>query len=151
MNNLYKLDSAPLFNGMLEILKACDCDADIAKIAAESIKKAMSPLIQKQENKQEIKSELKAVQSTPEDLYGIEKLTFEQALDVPIGVLYLNRWGENALKQNNIKTIKDLVNRSEDDLLKLPKFGRTIVNNIKQELHNFSSKYGLTLQLGMKL
>ncbi len=51
----------------------------------------------------------------------------------------------NCLKNANIKTISDLVNRSENEMLKTKNFGRKSLNEIKEIL----SEMGLSL--GMKI
>ena len=55
----------------------------------------------------------------------------------------------NCLKYLNIKTLEDLVRENEKSLLKVPKFGRKSLNEIKDLLFNISSIENLEIHLGM--
>jgi DNA-directed RNA polymerase subunit alpha len=51
----------------------------------------------------------------------------------------------NCLKNANIKTIADLVQKSEQEMLRTKNFGRKSLNEIKEILH------GMGLRLGMRV
>ena len=61
------------------------------------------------------------------------------------GDLYLTARSQNCLKDAGIYLVGDLVQRSERDLLLMPRMGRKAINEIKEALA------GLGLTLGMKL
>ena len=53
----------------------------------------------------------------------------------------------NCLKDANIKYIGEIVQKSEEDLLKIRNFGKKSLNEIKQLLHNM----GLSLNLKLSI
>jgi DNA-directed RNA polymerase subunit alpha len=73
------------------------------------------------------------------------KEKFNKNLLRSVNELELSVRAANCLKTANIKTISDLVNRSENEMLKTKNFGRKSLNEIKEIL----SEMGLSL--GMKL
>ncbi|HEX9756751.1 MAG TPA: DNA-directed RNA polymerase subunit alpha [Nitrospiria bacterium] len=73
------------------------------------------------------------------------KEKFNKNLLRSVNELELSVRAANCLKNANIKTISDLVNRSENEMLKTKNFGRKSLNEIKEIL----SEMGLSL--GMKL
>ncbi len=70
---------------------------------------------------------------------------FNKNLFRGVNELELSVRAANCLKNANIKTISDLVNRSENEMLKTKNFGRKSLNEIKEIL----SEMGLSL--GMKI
>ncbi|MFH1024346.1 MAG: DNA-directed RNA polymerase subunit alpha [Planctomycetota bacterium] len=66
-------------------------------------------------------------------------------LDKDAGELNLSVRASNCLRVQNIGTIRDLVQRSEEDLLKIRNFGKTSLSELKEKL----KPLGLTL--GMRL
>jgi DNA-directed RNA polymerase subunit alpha len=66
-------------------------------------------------------------------------------LDRSVDELELSVRSYNCLKNANIKTIRDLVQRSEPEMLKTKNFGRKSLNEIKDILTSMG------LALGMKL
>ena len=55
-------------------------------------------------------------------------------LDLPIGELELSQRAGNCLASENIKTVGDLVRRTEADLLKVRNFGKTTLKEIEEKL-----------------
>ena len=51
----------------------------------------------------------------------------------------------NCLESENIHTVKDLVQKTEDQLLEVRNFGETTLNEVKDKLHE------LGLYLGMRV
>jgi len=51
----------------------------------------------------------------------------------------------NCLESENIHTVRDLVQRSEDQLLEVRNFGETTLNEVREKLSD------LGLRLGMRL
>jgi len=64
-------------------------------------------------------------------------------LDMSVSELELSVRAENCLESQNIKTIRQLVIRTENELLGLRNFGKTSLEDIKQRLE------GMGLSLGM--
>jgi hypothetical protein len=56
------------------------------------------------------------------------------ALIKPIDILNLPTRASNCLKAENIYYIADLIRRTENDLLKIPQFGRRALNEVKEIL-----------------
>lgn len=70
-----------------------------------------------------------------------QEITFNKYFLMRIDELELSVRSMNCLKNDNIVYIGDLVQRSENDMLKTPNFGRKSLNEIKEVL----AKFGLTL------
>jgi DNA-directed RNA polymerase subunit alpha len=68
-----------------------------------------------------------------------------ESLDKSVEELELSVRSYNCLKNASIRTIRDLVQKSEAEMLKTKNFGRKSLNEIKEILHSM----GLTL--GMRL
>jgi DNA-directed RNA polymerase subunit alpha len=68
-----------------------------------------------------------------------------ESLDKSVEELELSVRSYNCLKNANIRTIRDLVQKTEAEMLKTKNFGRKSLNEIKEILHSM----GLTL--GMRL
>jgi DNA-directed RNA polymerase subunit alpha len=54
----------------------------------------------------------------------------------------------NSLKKENIVTLKDLVQRSEEQMLEIENFGAKSLEEIKQFLQDRSLRFGLELEQG---
>ena len=65
-------------------------------------------------------------------------------LDKPVDELELSVRSYNCLKNANIKTLRDLVTKTEAELLQTKNFGRKSLNEINEVLA------GLGLRLGMR-
>ena len=81
----------------------------------------------------------------PEPEIDEAKLRRNRYLAKPVSELELSVRASNCLETANIKTIRELVTKEEKDMLEYKNFGRTSLNEIKEQLANM----GLTL--GMKL
>ena len=73
------------------------------------------------------------------------KLRRNRYLAKPVSELELSVRASNCLETANIKTIRELVTKEEKDMLEYKNFGRTSLNEIKEQLANMG------LSLGMKL
>jgi DNA-directed RNA polymerase alpha subunit len=65
-----------------------------------------------------------------------------------INEMNLNRRSFNFLKNNDIKTVGDLIKITPKELLKYPNCGNVIIQNIKDGLHKLASKYSYTGSIG---
>ncbi|MBO7681093.1 MAG: DNA-directed RNA polymerase subunit alpha, partial [Thermoguttaceae bacterium] len=68
---------------------------------------------------------------------------YDQRMTAPLSVLDLSNRAMNALKPLNIRTVGDLVAKTEDDLLLLRNFGETTLNEVKEKLAKFDSGFHL--------
>jgi DNA-directed RNA polymerase subunit alpha len=71
-------------------------------------------------------------------------MQFNENLDRSVDELELSVRSYNCLKNADIRTIRELVQRSEPEMLKTKNFGRKSLNEIKEILHSMG------LHLGMK-
>jgi DNA-directed RNA polymerase subunit alpha len=69
----------------------------------------------------------------------------ERKLNMSLAELELSVRATNCLESEGITTVRDLVNRSEDELLEVRNFGETTLKEVRQKL----TERGLTL--GMKM
>jgi DNA-directed RNA polymerase subunit alpha len=69
----------------------------------------------------------------------------EQKLNMPLADLKLSVRAGNCLEGENINTVRDLVQRSEDQLLEVRNFGETTLKEVKEKLTE------LGLRLGMRV
>lgn len=73
-----------------------------------------------------------------------EELAFHEKIKLPISELELSVRSSNCLREANIKTIGDLVRKTEEDMLGLKNFGKKSLNEIKELIA------GMGLTLGMQ-
>ena len=74
-----------------------------------------------------------------------EEITLYEKLRLPILELELSVRSSNCLREANIKTIADLVKKTEDEMLSFKNFGKKSLNEIKELL------IGMGLTLGMQV
>jgi len=74
-----------------------------------------------------------------------EEITLYEKLRLPISELELSVRSSNCLREANIKTIADLVKKTEDEMLSFKNFGKKSLTEIKQLLA------GMGLTLGMQV
>jgi hypothetical protein len=66
-------------------------------------------------------------------------------LNIKIEDLELSIRVMNALIQNDIKTVGDLVQKTRDELIRIPNFGRKSLNEIKEVLSSMSLELGMNI------
>ncbi|MDR0521928.1 MAG: DNA-directed RNA polymerase subunit alpha [Planctomycetaceae bacterium] len=76
---------------------------------------------------------------------GAADPVMEAKLGREIGELGLKERSVNCFKENNIKTIKDLVVLNEDTLLELRNFGQTSLDEVKEKLAQMGLRLGMRL------
>ena len=72
-------------------------------------------------------------------------LELDRKLNMSLAELELSVRATNCLESEGITTVRDLVNRSEDELLEVRNFGETTLREVKSKLQERG------LHLGMKL
>jgi DNA-directed RNA polymerase subunit alpha len=85
------------------------------------------------------------VQETPEPIPQRPVPAVNENLDRSVDELELSVRSYNCLKNADIKTIRDLVQKTEGEMLKTKNFGRKSLNEIKDILTSMG------LSLGMKI
>jgi DNA-directed RNA polymerase subunit alpha len=64
-------------------------------------------------------------------------------LDQPVSVLDLSVRASNSLEGEGIQTVRELVSRTEDELLTVKNFGRTSLKEIQKQLEKLNLKLGM--------
>ena len=78
-----------------------------------------------------------------EQKYDPEKVRIAQLLDIPVDEMELSVRSSNCLKAAGIKSIRDLVTRSESEMLKYRNFGRKSLSELNEVLTNMGLSFGL--------
>lgn len=81
----------------------------------------------------------------PEPEIDEAKLRRNRYLAKPVSELELSVRASNCLETANIKTIRELVVKEEKDMLEYKNFGRTSLNEIKEQLANMGLALGMDL------
>lgn len=105
---------------------------DAIRCAASILHKQLLPFV-----------DLKAIEQQPEPT--TKKPEFEPILLESVDALELTVRSANCLKQENIRYIGDLVQKTEIELLKAPNLGRKSLNEIKDILKNHGLSLGTRL------
>lgn len=115
--------------------------------AASIIIEHMDLFISEEVISEEEKEEKESVPMEEADLVhsGSENPIFNSNLLKSVEELELSVRSYNCLKNANIKTIADLVQKTEPEMLRTKNFGRKSLNEIKEILH------GMGLRLGMRV
>ena len=79
----------------------------------------------------------------PEPEIDEAKLRRNRYLAKPVSELELSVRASNCLETANIKTIRELVTKEEKDMLEYKNFGRTSLNEIKEQLANMGLNLGM--------
>ena len=78
-----------------------------------------------------------------EQAFNEEKIRIAQLLDIPVEEMELSVRSSNCLKAAGIKSIRDLVTRSEGDMLKYRNFGRKSLTELNEVLTAMGLAFGL--------
>ena len=81
----------------------------------------------------------------PVEIVDEEKIQREKYLSKPVAELELSVRSSNCLEAAQIVTIRDLVVKTENDMLKFRNFGRKSLNEIKDILATMGLSLGMTL------
>lgn len=74
---------------------------------------------------------------------------FESKLDKPLSELGLSVRASNCLGKTEIKTIRELVCKNEDELLAIENFGETSLTDIKEKLASYDSRLHLNMRFDL--
>lgn len=124
---------------ILEIMTNGAISPEMALVeAAKILRKHLNPFIQYQELGPKVFAEPRAVSASVDP-------SLEKKLAMSIAELNLSVRARNCLEAENIRTVRDLVCRTEDQLLELRNFGETSLKEVTEKLEE------LGLRLGMRL
>ena len=105
---------------------------------AKILRKHLNPLVKYFELGTEVlQPRLPEIPEEPGEDEEMKKL-----YDLPISHLELSVRASNCLESENISTIRELVSRSEDDLLRIRNFGQTSLDELKEKLGAMNLKLG---------
>jgi DNA-directed RNA polymerase subunit alpha len=107
--------------------------------AAKILRKHLNPFVQYTELGPAVHSEAR-----PAGPFGVDPM-LESKLNMSMAELDLSVRATNCLESENINTVRDLVQRSEDQLLEVRNFGETTLTEVREKLAD------LGLRLGMKI
>lgn len=107
--------------------------------AAKILRKHLNPFVQYAELGPQVRSPARATSPS-----GIDP-ALEAKLATTIADLQLSVRASNCLESENIMTVRDLVSRSEDQLLEVRNFGETTLTEVQEKLNE------LSLHLGMRV
>ena len=114
---------------------------DATITAKEAVTRAANILLQQLE----IFTEFDESYVEPEPEIDEAKLRRNRYLAKPVSELELSVRASNCLETANIKTIRELVTKEEKDMLEYKNFGRTSLNEIKEQLANMGLSLGMEL------
>src|SRR5262245_13079857 len=105
--------------------------------AAKILRKHLNPFVQY--------TELGARVGGPGRAGGLAGMDagLEQKLSMPLADLKLSVRASNCLEGENIATVRDLVQRSEDQLLEVRNFGETTLKEVKEKLTEMGLRLGM--------
>jgi DNA-directed RNA polymerase subunit alpha len=123
----------------LEIVTNGSVSPEMALVeAAKILRKHLNPFIQYQELGPKVYAESRSSLNLPDP-------ALEKKLAMTIADLNLSVRARNCLEAENIHTLRDLVSRTEDQLLEVRNFGETSLKEVLEKLQ------ALGLRLGMRL
>ncbi|MHC4991615.1 MAG: DNA-directed RNA polymerase subunit alpha C-terminal domain-containing protein, partial [Planctomycetota bacterium] len=124
---------------ILDIWTDGTINPDLALVeAAKILRKHLNPFVQYFElGTERVSAEASAAASVDEELIN--------KLNMPIGELQLTVRASNCLDSARIRTVADLVQKDEPELLAVRSFGKTSLREVKRKLDE------LQLTLGMQL
>jgi DNA-directed RNA polymerase subunit alpha len=106
--------------------------------SAKILRKHLNPFVQYTELGPQVRSPARDASA------GLDA-SLEAKLSMPISELNLSVRASNCLESENIMTVRDLVGRTEDQLLEVRNFGETTLTEVRLKLRD------LSLHLGMRL
>ncbi|VAX41637.1 DNA-directed RNA polymerase alpha subunit, partial [hydrothermal vent metagenome] len=113
--------------------------------AAKILRKHLNPFINYREPGPEVSPEdgLKGMMEATG--YAPIDLELEEKLNQSLAELNLSVRATNCLESEGINTVRDLVGKSEDQLLQVRNFGETTLTEVREQLDN------INMRLGMKI
>ncbi|HEY5310928.1 MAG TPA: DNA-directed RNA polymerase subunit alpha [Pirellulales bacterium] len=109
--------------------------------AAKILRKHLNPFIQYAELGAQVHSDGRS--SSP-----ASDASLESKLNLSMSDLNLSVRAGNCLVSDNILTVRDLVSRSQDQLLEVRNFGETTLNEIKEKLAELGLRLGMRVPAG---
>ncbi|MEQ8850744.1 MAG: DNA-directed RNA polymerase subunit alpha [Phycisphaerales bacterium] len=112
--------------------------------AAKILRKHLNPFVQYFEvGTERVSDEAAAAASIDEELI--------RKFNMPISDLELSVRASNCLESARIRTVAELVSKTESDLLKVRSFGRTSLREVKRKLEDLDLSLGMPLPEGVQV
>ena len=107
--------------------------------AAKILRKHLNPFVQYSELGAKVHAEARAA-----SVGGLDP-SVESKLSMSLAELNLSVRASNCLESENINTVRDLVARTEDQLLEVRNFGETTLNEVREKLTDIGLRLGMRL------
>jgi len=107
--------------------------------AAKILRKHLNPFVQYVELGPQ-------VHAAPRTGSGTADAAMESKLNLSLAELKLSVRASNCLESENINTVRDLVQRTEDQLLEVRNFGETTLNEVREKLTELGMHLGMRVQ-----
>jgi DNA-directed RNA polymerase subunit alpha len=107
--------------------------------AAKILRKHLNPFVQYSELGPAVHSEARMPGS-----YGLDP-SVEAKLNMSLAELELSVRATNCLESENINTVRDLVQRTEDQLLEVRNFGETTLTEVREKLADIGLRLGMRM------
>ena len=104
--------------------------------AAKILRKHLNPFVQYRELGPKVFAEVRSPVGA-----GFDPAT-EAKLSMSLAELDLSVRATNCLESENITTVRDLVSRTEDQLLEVRNFGETTLIEVREKLHQTRAAHG---------
>ncbi|HEX4147964.1 MAG TPA: DNA-directed RNA polymerase subunit alpha, partial [Pirellulales bacterium] len=105
--------------------------------AAKILRKHLNPFIQYAELGSQVHGDGRT------STVGSSDMAIDSKLSMPLADLNLSVRAGNCLLSENILTVRDLVSRSQDQLLEVRNFGETTLNEVKEKLAELGLRLGM--------
>jgi len=130
---------------VLEIWTDGTVTPEMALVEASKIyRKHLNPFVQYFELKEDLAIEGGVL--APEGDEGAKKKEMVELLNKSIDMLELSVRAKNCLDSENVQTLRDLVQMSETELLKVRNFGKTSLKEVKNKLTALGLNLGLSVE-----
>lgn len=113
--------------------------------AAKILRKHLTPFITYREPGPEMPPEQSLRRMAEETGYAPVDLELEERLNQSLAELNLSVRATNCLESEGINTVRDLVRRSEEQLLQVRNFGETTLNEVRERLELIGLRLGMNV------
>jgi DNA-directed RNA polymerase subunit alpha len=107
--------------------------------AAKILRKHLNPFVQYSELGSAIHAEFRGLPGGPSDA------AIEAKLNMSLAEMKLSVRATNCLESENITSVRDLVGRTEDQLLDVRNFGETTLNEVRDKLASMGLRLGMRM------
>lgn len=130
---------------ILEIWTDGTVSPEMALVEASKIfQKHLNPFIQYFEAGKEVLLEGSTGEVEKKESPYLEELN--RKLEMPVSKLELSVRARNCLEGENIRAVRDLVQRTEADMLNVRNFGKTSLSEVKKKLNELDLSFGMDLE-----